>query len=109
MKRSLGRLIWQNAYLYFNQFYLSIFSACSQSYSVELLLILTNSFMVKIDLVANALVRKQFDADCKSIKESITVLQLQNEQLYLRIKALIQQNRELIDKVKACIKFHSHI
>jgi hypothetical protein len=43
-------------------------------------------------MVANALARNEFAAGCTSIKENIIVLQLQNEQLRLRMKALIQQN-----------------
>jgi hypothetical protein len=65
--------------------------------------------MIKLDRAANALIRKQFDTDCVSIKGSITALQFQNEQLYLRIKALIRQKEQLIAHIKACINRHSLI
>ncbi|WP_159478336.1 hypothetical protein [Dyadobacter sp. 3J3] len=65
--------------------------------------------MFKINLAANALVRKHFSQDCASTKEAITVLLLQNEQLLLRLDKLIKQNQRLIAMVKTSINGYNHI
>lgn len=75
------------------------FPPCCHSCPVKPLL--TSSFMLKINLAANALARQHFSEDCASAKKAITVLQLRNELLLLRLDKLRKQNQSLIDRVKA--------
>ena len=49
--------------------------------------------MIQVDIEANRVVRQRFEINCLLLKNRISALQLRNQQISLRLQALITKNK----------------